>query len=117
MPNVEEIAEMKADERRDALTALAANWYGSKSGWRSRFNRETGLGNGTVAQWFSDRSLPPVWSILLVQAWIDARDIAAPYIAEKDANALIIENVKRALDMQTIEPEPTVLTGADLIID
>lgn len=93
MYRVEDLSLMEDDERRAILDELAKIYFGTAR-WKTQFARSTGLsGPASVQQWYSDRSSPPVWSILLLQSWIAEGAAAKSLKQVKDAMTPILERL------------------------
>ena len=67
-------ADLSTQARREKLTQLAAELYGGDR-WKTAFADDACITARSVQRWFEDETAPPMWAILLLEAWIEIRDL------------------------------------------
>lgn len=74
MYNAQEVKAMTQADAQERFDMVATLYYGTDR-WKTEFANTTGMTYQGVQQWFTDRSQPPAWAFLLIQAWKDHAEI------------------------------------------
>lgn len=71
-----DLADMTTEQRRETLDQQAQAFYGNDR-WKASLSRDTGISHDAVKNWYNGRSEPPIWPVLMLQAWLEIREQAS----------------------------------------
>lgn len=85
-----DLIDMTTEQRRAAMDEQAQEFYGNDR-WKAELARDTGISRQGVNNWYNGRSEPPVWPILILQAWLENRQMASTLDRVKEATRSLFD--------------------------